>query len=239
LRVTSHIERSDFKVFKRRGDIQDWKVRCVCDRCNNGWMRKLIDEPARQVMIPLIEGQQTRIIPNQQRIVATWAALKAMVAEYDGSSHVVTHHMQRRYLMNKHEPPKKGWAVWIGHHVRTSKGTFHWGSFPALILPNHVAARRKHKAASHYNTAASSWIVGQLFIQVMRSPDRNLIARWKFSPPDRGSLFRIWPPSHASIVWPGKSMTARDVDYAIGALKAFLEQSAERANRAQKHGATS
>jgi hypothetical protein len=120
LRATSHPERSDFKVFKRRGDIQDWKVRCVCERtCNNGWMRKRIDEPARQVLIPLIEGRETRISPDQQRVIASWATLKAMVAEYDESAHVITHHKQRRYLMNRLEPPKKGWAVWIGHHVRT------------------------------------------------------------------------------------------------------------------------
>jgi len=227
LRVTSHQERSDFKVFKRPGDIQDWKVRCVCGvRCNNGWMRKSIDEPARNVLVPLIKGESTRLTPDQQLVIAAWATLKAMVAEYDRSGQVVTHHMQRKFLMNTHKPPTKGWAVWIGHHVRTPKGTFHWGTFPALIIPDEVAAKRKSNKATYYNSAATSWIVGQLFMQIIRSPHRKLISQWKFHTPNGGTLYRIWPPSNISIVWPPKSMTARDVDYVIGAFKEYLERTA-------------
>jgi hypothetical protein len=188
-------------------------------------MRRSIDEPARVVMIPLIEGQSIRLTPDQQRIVANWATLKAIVAEYDQSGHVVTHHMQRKRLMQKLLPPDEGWTVWIGDHARTPKGAFHWGSFPALILPNHIAAKRKSRRANYYNCAASSWIVGRLFIQVMRSPHRKFISRWRFSTPSGGVLYRIWPPAGASIVWPPPSMTARDVDYAVGAFKDFLEKS--------------
>ena len=38
------------------------------------------------------------------------------------------------------------------------------------------------------------------------------IEKWKFSPPDGGSLFRIWPPSDVSISWPGQIMTDRDAE---------------------------
>ena len=108
LRVTSHRAQSDFKVFKRRGDIQDWKVRCVCEKCNNGWMRASIDEPARPIMVALIDGAQARIMPEDQRKIASWAVLKAMVAEYDAGAYVTTRHMQRKYLMRRHVPPTKG-----------------------------------------------------------------------------------------------------------------------------------
>jgi hypothetical protein len=226
LRVTSHRAQSDFKVFKRRGDIQDWKVRCVCEKCNNGWMRASIDEPARPIMVALIDGAQTRIMPEDQRKIASWAVLKAMVAEYDAGAYVTTSHMQRKYLMRRHVPPTKGWAVWIGHHVRTAAGTFHWGAFPALILPDRVLARRKSRIASHYNSNASSLLVGELFIHVMRSPHHHLVDRWRLNTPDGGALYRIWPSTNISTVWPPKSMSAEDIDYAIGALKKFLEESA-------------
>jgi hypothetical protein len=224
LSAIDHPDRADFKVFKRPGDIQDWKVVCVCEtRCNNGWMRRSIDEPARPVMIPLLNGESSRLTSHEQQIVASWAVLKAMVAEYDIASHVTTHHSQRKYLMKNHLPPPKGWAVWIGHHVRSPTGRFHWGAFPALILPNGVVAKRKSLKATYYNSKISSQLVGKLFIQVMRSPHHRLISSWRFSTPDRGTLFRIWPPSGTSIVWPAKTLSARDVDYAIGAMYAWLK----------------
>jgi hypothetical protein len=225
LSAISQPDQTDFKIFRRMGDIIDWKVRCVCEQCNNGWMRRDIEEPAMPVVTALIEGRSMRLTPEEQAIVASWATLKAMVAEYDLNGHVVTHHMQRKYLMKHHRPPMEGWSVWIGHHIRTPGGKFHWGSFPALILPDRVVARRKRKGrkATYYNSGATSQLIGQLFIQVMRAPHRGLISKWRFGTPNGGTLFRIWPPSGASVVWPGKSMTARDVDYAVGALKGWLE----------------
>jgi hypothetical protein len=222
--ATTHPEKTDFKIFRRMGDIIDWKVKCVCGvHCNNGWMRQKLDEPAIPIVTALIEEQSIRLTPEDQAKVASWATLKAMVAEFDINSHVVTHHTHRKYLMSHHVPPKKGWTVWIGHHVRTPAGKFHWGSFPALILPGRVVAKRKSKKATYYNSAATSQLIGQLFIQVMRSPHHDLVSKWRFDTPNGGILFRIWPPSEASIVWPSRSMSGRDVDYAIGALKAWLE----------------
>jgi hypothetical protein len=113
LRATAHPDRTDFVLVKRPGDVRDWQVPCVCAACNNGWMRQQIDNRARPIMIPLIKGQQLRLSPDQQRIVATWAAMKAMVAEYGESEAVTTHHAQRKYLMKNRLPPKKGWSVWI------------------------------------------------------------------------------------------------------------------------------
>jgi hypothetical protein len=228
LKATSHPNQTDFKSFRRPGDIIDWKVKCVCEKaCNNGWMRNQIEEPAIPVMRPLIEGLSHRITPDAQATIASWATLKAMVAEFDQGAQRVTHYMQRRYFMKHHRPPSDGWAVWIGHHIRGPRGKFHWGSFPALILPEEVVRQRKSKTATYYNSASTSQLIGQLFIQVMRSPHRKLISNWRFTTPDGGTLFRIWPPSQTSVLWPSKSLSANDVDYAIGALKDWLENTAK------------
>jgi len=61
-----------------------------------------------------------------------------------------------------------------------------------------------------------------LFIQVINSPARRFVERWRFDLPDKGSFFRIWPPSNVSINWPGQFMTDRDADYVTGALYNFL-----------------
>jgi hypothetical protein len=55
LRATEHPDRTDFVFVKRPGDVRDWQVLCVCAACNNGWMRRQIDDRARPIMIPLIQ----------------------------------------------------------------------------------------------------------------------------------------------------------------------------------------
>jgi hypothetical protein len=74
-------------------------------------------------------------------------------------------------------------------------------------------------------------VVGQLFVQIIRSPARDFIGRWRFSTPDKGSLFRIWPPAGFSIRWPGRTMTDRDADYVTTALRDYLMRIVEARGR--------
>jgi hypothetical protein len=64
----------DIKVIKLRGQMRDWKVECVCggesNTCNNGWMRE-IENKSRPIIIPLIQGMDTRISPEDQEVIAT------------------------------------------------------------------------------------------------------------------------------------------------------------------------
>jgi hypothetical protein len=108
LRATAYPDRTEFIFVKRPGDVRNWQVLCVCATYNNGWMRQKIDERARPIMIPLIQGQQARLSPDQQRIISTWAVMKAMVAKYADFEYVTTHHTQRKYLMKHHLPPRHG-----------------------------------------------------------------------------------------------------------------------------------
>src|ERR1700689_532152 len=56
------------RVVKRMGDIRDWKVQCVCEfHCNNGWMRRVIEDRARPIMIHLIKGEPTLVNSEHQK----------------------------------------------------------------------------------------------------------------------------------------------------------------------------
>ena len=89
-------------VTKMPGQIRDWKVYCVCGgthlTCNGGWMRE-IEDRARPILIPLIKGEEIRLSPADQSVIAAWAALKAIVGEYDERMPVTVHHTHRKYLM--------------------------------------------------------------------------------------------------------------------------------------------
>jgi hypothetical protein len=214
---------ANFQYIKRSGDMRDWQVKCVCERtCNNGWMRRNIEDPARPILIHLIQGHRLRLRPSQQKIVAAWAVLKAMIAEYDAEAYITTHHTHRKFLMSHHEPPRAGWAVWIGHYER-KKWQPHFASVPFLFLSAKQEARRTNERATYYNSNITTQVIGQLFIHIVRSPAHDFIMRWRFAPPDKGTLFRIWPPPEFSVSWPGRTMTDRDADHVVGALKDALE----------------
>lgn len=187
----------------------------------------MVEDKARPVMISLIKGDPTLITPDHQKAIATWAILKSMIAEYDERSHVTVHHMQRKMLMRKHAPPSHGWGVWIGHYVRKNWAP-HWISHPMLIIPDRLAARREDKRATYYNSHTSTQVIGQLFIHVMHSPMPNLIPRWKFTTPDKGTLSRIWPATGFSIRWPLNAMTDNDADYAAAAFYSMVLGSQRR-----------
>jgi hypothetical protein len=147
LRATAHPDRTDFVFVKRPGDVRHWQVLCVCAACNNGWMRQQIENRARPIMILLIKGQHVRLSPDQQKIIATWAAMKAMVAEYGELESVTTHHAHRKYLMRHRLPPQRGWSIWIAHY-RQQNAPVLWFASPFLVLPDHLAARRPSRRAT-------------------------------------------------------------------------------------------
>jgi len=222
LRATGYIDRTDFVIVRRQGDIRDTKIRCVCEaRCNNGWMRTKVDERARPFLLPLFRGDATRLTPEAQRIIATWAAMKAMVGEYDESSYVTTHHAHRRYLMDHLSPPPHGWAIWIGNYVRKD-WPVRWLSTPFLLLPDKQAIKRKNRRATYYNGTSSTQVIGNLFIQIVRSPMHRFVARWRFALPRGETLFRIWPPTQFNIAWPGGAISDRSAEYIAGAVKELL-----------------
>lgn len=230
MRAETYFDRSERALIKRLGDIRDWQIGCVCEpRCNNGWMRQQVEEIARPIMIPLITGhhhftgQPIRLTPREQKAIATWAVLKAMIAEFDSLGWVTTHHMQRKQFMRTLSPPRRGWSVWIGHYVRAQWQPF-WSSTPFFYGSEKQIARFPDLRPRFYNSHISTQVVGQLFIHVIRSPAIKFINNWRFTTPDRGSVFRIWPPSEISLNWPGTTMTDRDADYVASAMATFLSE---------------
>ena len=228
LRTTVHKTQTDFRVFKRSGDITDWQVRCVCARCNNGWMSKDVEQPAIRVMAPLLEGQAVRLWPSDQAKIAAWAVMKYMVADaQDGGRNVTTHHTQRKRMWHRQLPPARGWGVWIGLWDRSDpKAALSWASTPFLALSVKRAGKRAGMRATFYNSDASTQVIGKLFIHVVHSPVPNLARKFSFNLPSGGTLYRIWPTTNTSVIWPPKGMSDWDAHVASVAVHNFAAKAA-------------
>ena len=219
-------DRSETEIVKLPGQIRDWKVRCVCggthETCNGGWMRR-VEDTAKPILLPLIIGEEIRIFPYEQSIIATWAVLKSIVGEYDGRYITHVHHKQRQYLMEHGLPPTNGWGVWIGSFIRRN-WIPEWVSRPFLLLPNHIVAKLPKHEATYFNSCATTQVVNKLFIHVVHTPMPRFIPRLRFPLPHHGTLFRIWPPSETSIQWPGRSLSDQDADVAAHRAFSLIEE---------------
>ncbi|MEU7823041.1 hypothetical protein [Catellatospora sp. NPDC049133] len=85
-------------------ELASEQVRCVCHRCNNGWMSKL-DDQVRPLLEPMILGKPTTLSALDQLTVATWAAMKAAVFEFAWDNPPVYEQADREIIRTQQRPP--------------------------------------------------------------------------------------------------------------------------------------
>lgn len=206
-----HVERTDFlDDLRLPGPLRDWQIKCVCEkRCNNGWMRE-IENAAIPIMTPLIKGEPKTLSPHDQKVIATWAVLKAMVAHHPFISE------RKRKLFAAKKEPQADWFVWIANYPRQDGGPA-WDSRPFAL------GRQTGRSATP-NCHASTQTLHRLFVHVVNCIDHEFIHRWTFTRPGGGSpivgnIVPIWPPTNISVTWPPPhSLTDLDAKVVSGAL---------------------
>lgn len=225
LHATEHHDRTDVKIVRHAGDPHDWQVKCVDEKCNNGWMRKL-ENTARPILIPLLRGDETRIYlgKKEQTVLAAWIALKTMIQEYAPRGNVISHHTQLRQLWRKQLAPRSTWRIWIARYVEPNVKQL-WISHPMLLVPDSVAKRRKDDTATYYNSQAMTYVIGKLFIHLIRSPHKSFIRRWRFDPSVALKLAPIWPLTGYDVVWPLESLTDLEATYVASVVREFVKSS--------------
>jgi hypothetical protein len=130
---------------KRSGDVHDFQIRCVCgglrNTCNAGWMKD-IEDAAKPIMVPMMNGNKIRLNPDAQKKLAAWSALKAMVMEYNQIGNVTTTQNERDVLRTTYLPPNSGWAIWIGHFLRRD--------WPAYLGSTHFFTTQTQKINTYF-----------------------------------------------------------------------------------------
>lgn len=83
------------------GDPKSLRVKCVCVECNTGWMKR-IQDAAKPIVVPLLQGDAIALTEAQQKILASWIAMAVMcstLAIVDAAMEI---------LATKREPMKLG-----------------------------------------------------------------------------------------------------------------------------------
>jgi hypothetical protein len=179
-------------------------------------MREL-ENKVKPIALPLIMGENCRLFPDDQRILAAWLSLKAIIGEYAGMERTTTK-AQRDRMWKEQLPPAEGWTVWIGD-LDPGRYRALWVSSPFSINDDPT---KTGKRASP-NSCASSQVIGRLFAHVLRSEDHELVQTWHFGETARRSLRCIWPTGDTSLVWPPPALTDKVAAEVAEAVKDRIE----------------
>jgi hypothetical protein len=104
-----------FRESVRPGDPHAQKLRIVCSKCNGGWMSQLQSE-AKPLLVPLINGEFYKLLPNEIEAISRWAAMFTMVVEFKNKAGVAVSQEQRDSFKITQSVPK-GWHISIGYYT--------------------------------------------------------------------------------------------------------------------------
>ena len=132
------------------------RVKCVCQKCNSGWMSDIEGEN-KPHMRAMMNDELTVLTPTQQRSLTRWSVLKAMVIDGSSKSRTPFYSESERTSM---KPSSSfipvGTLAWIG---RLSTKQLYTGLTDTFGEINHVP-----KA---FHGCVVTIVVGHLVIQVV------------------------------------------------------------------------
>jgi hypothetical protein len=216
-----HPAHSEPRRKTKQGDPHTSKLRVVCENhCNNGWMSRL-QNAAKPYLLPLIKGEVTALDEKAQRIIATWAAMAVMVAEYFDRYKVAISATERKYLWKNQRPPPN-WKIWIGHYERKN-WPGHWVHNVLPISSKKNRIKRMDNGLPRPNTQTTTFVVGQLYIHAASSAT-DIFEKWRLTTNGARQLVQIWPLRRNIVGWPTQTLTDREADQIAGAFFLFAEE---------------
>lgn len=80
----------------------------VCGQCNSEWMSR-IQENAKPILIPIIEGERQPLGVHTRQVIATWATMTAIMVEYAGDQ--IVGEARRLAFRDTKLPPPNTWVL--------------------------------------------------------------------------------------------------------------------------------
>ena len=90
---------------QKQGHTGSKKLRFVCKSCNETWLSNLVENAAKPILEQMLQSRPLMINREMQRVLATWAAKTAMVAEYVNPDLISIKQPDRTALKEKSDSP--------------------------------------------------------------------------------------------------------------------------------------
>lgn len=205
----------------RAGDPLGSKVKVVCETCNNTWLSG-IQDTAKPYLLPLIKGEPTVLGHDGQHVVATWATMATMTAEFllrDPVDRVVT--QSERTVFMDTRAPNSDWRIWLGRYRRV-RWLGQWVHTSIPVFDAAEVAKAEAAGRPQCNMQTSTFVVGELYVHVFSGAHADFVRdwHWKTAPRARAMLAPLWPPRHDFIAWPINGISDHE---AIAYSKAFFD----------------
>jgi hypothetical protein len=172
-------------VERMRNEV-DQTVDCVCAVCVHGWMQDL-DGVVRSFLAKMVDGEETRLSPRKQALLARWAARTAVVMEYADD--------------NPRRIPRAACAFLrrVGVHAGTQVLLGRSDGNAIGLSHERDLFRRTVDGVEHYMPQAT-FVIGSVFLQVLTDP-------WRDNPPTPVEdttrlLIPLVPVHQRKIDWP-------------------------------------
>lgn len=208
-------------------------LRIVCGPCNSGWM-SLLQAQAKRIVAPFLKGQWPEIAVNDQRTLAAWITMTAMVSEFKDLATMASTREQREYLRSRLEPPPQ-WSIWLGHHRgrlwHSGTNHFGWNSIPLAAFVSDLEKAIPIALARTKDSQSTALVFDSLFVQTLSSTNPGIKIR-EAAVAERYGLRVLWPLTGAPILRPTKVLSDLEAD-AISA--AFVPLPRNRIRRAWEH----
>lgn len=199
---------ADTKTRRHSGDPHSMRVRCVCARCNSGWM-SVLQSQAKPILIPLLKGARHSLRKREQAMLATWITMFTMVAEYrlrPGELAAISADERRQFMETRR--PLPNWKIWIG----TINDDSWRGRYVHTTLPVYESADPGKRSAAGVlipNTQTTTFVVDRLYVHVLSSSVVK-VEKQKIS---SRLVERIWPLITKTIKWPLQPLVPADADW--------------------------
>jgi hypothetical protein len=148
--------RAAYNQVQKQGAVHTKVARKYCTGCNGGWMRE-IGEAAKPIATQLITAAPLDLGMADQRALATWIALAAMVADGQSRTPARFPDSDLEYMFRNRQPPPH-WYVLVGQY----KGAMH-----NLVEFEYAVANIRAAERSICAVQAISAILGNLFSLVL------------------------------------------------------------------------
>jgi hypothetical protein len=168
----------------------------VCEKCNNRWL-SVLEGDVQPVLAPLIRGEEHTLSPDDQPLLAAWAAKTALMLDLASGASIVPTGFY--YELRQHRTALRSHAVWVGAYLGSRKAI--WAEHRGLHLgiepdepPNAFVTtfnvfRVVFQVVGHFTKGGASLT------------DRRALAL---------GLWPIWPSARKAVSWPRNRLALSD-----------------------------